>query len=445
MLPNELCLFNTESNLFMTYTPKSLIRIALIVVGLIVIIGFWHRWLSSESWQEGEAMAEPIEEVPDLDEFGFETGTFQVESGVVASRQTLSHILARFDLGPASIDQLAREMTDVFNPRRIRAGQSYHGYLTPEDSAGIQYFIYEITPLEFLKVHFADSLIVSREKKEVTTLVQTATGQIQSSLWKVLTDNNLHPELAIRLSEVLAWEVDFYRIQRGDSFKVVYRENFVGDRSVGIEQIDAVFFVHQGRDIHGFRFEEDTVSGFFNQEGENLRKVFLKAPLEFVRITSRYSHSRMHPILNQRRPHYGTDYAAPTGTPILAVGDGVVTEAAYTSGNGNYVRIRHNSVYDTQYLHMSRFASGIRRGRTVSQGEVIGYVGATGLATGPHVCFRFWKNGQQVDHLREEFPSADPLPVEYHERFFVQRDSLLQVLRTLSFMDGPALQAGSLP
>jgi murein DD-endopeptidase MepM/ murein hydrolase activator NlpD len=373
------------------------------------------------------------EYVPELDEFGIPHHAYQVQSGVVAPRQTLSHILARFDLGPAEIDAIAAQMLDVFNPRRIRAGNSYHGYFKPEDSLSISYFVYEISQLEYVMVHFDDIVNVSREAKEVDTRIQTAVGIIRSSLWNVLRDNGLHPELAIRLSEVLAWEVDFYRIQDGDRFKVVYQEDFVGDRSVGIPAIDAVFFVHQGRDILGFRFEEDTLSGFYNPQGENLRKVFLKAPLEFVRITSRYSHSRLHPILNQRRPHYGTDYAAPHGTPILAVGDGVVTEARYSSGNGNYVRIRHNSVYETQYLHMSRFGNGIRPGARVTQGQVIGYVGSTGLATGPHVCFRFWKNGQQVDHLREEFPSADPLPVDYHGQFAVIRDSLMHILNGLEF------------
>lgn len=402
----------------------------LVVSGILLLAGIvlFFSPVSHEPEPEPDPMADAATLLPELDEFGFKLNTYHIRSGVVASGQTLSHILSRFELGPPTVEAIAGKMLDVFNPRRIRAGQSYHGYFEPEDSLSLRYFIYEISPLEFLVVDFSDSLDVFREEKEVDTRVRTASGVIRSSLWNVLRDHGLHPELAIRLSEVLAWEVDFYRIQEGDRFKVVYREDYVGDRSVGVPLVDAVFFVHHGRDILGFRFEEDTLSGFFNPEGENLRKVFLKAPLEFGRITSRYSHSRLHPILNQRRPHYGTDYAAPHGTPILAVGDGVVTEARYNSGNGNYVRIRHNSVYETQYLHMSRFGAGIRPGTRVTQGQVIGYVGSTGLATGPHVCFRFWKNGRQVDHLREEFPSADPLPLEYHGQFTVIRDSLMTVL-----------------
>jgi murein DD-endopeptidase MepM/ murein hydrolase activator NlpD len=347
----------------------------------------------------------------------------------------LGHILGQMDFSAQFIDRIVREMTDHFDPRRVRAGNSYHVYRTNDTLKDIQYFIYDISPLDFLKIDLTDSLIISRGEKEVTTIGKTASGVINSSLWVTMTQNDLNPELAIKLSEILAWEVDFYRIQRGDRFKVVYEEEYVGDLSVGIGRIDALYFMHHEREIYGFKFEKDTVSGYFAPDGQNLRKVFLAAPIRFGRITSGYSASRLHPVLGVRRPHYGTDYAAPTGTPIYAVGDGVVTEARFTSANGNYVRIRHNSVYDTQYLHMSRFASGMRPGKRVQQGDVIGYVGMTGLATGPHVCFRFWKNGQQVDHRREEFPSADPLHEDFHEEFFVIRDQWIKVLEDIAFED----------
>ncbi len=414
--------------------PRLIYILAAISLAVIVVFSILYYQRSKSHFNEEELVVEEPELV--LDEFGFEEGQYLVRSETVRSGQTLSHILAAFNLSPISIHAIVDRMQEVFNPRRIRAGQSYHGYYSPGVPDSLRYFVYEISMLEYIKIGFGDSLIVERCEKEVTTLKRTASGIISSSLWNTLTANNLSPELAIRLSEVLAWEVDFYRIQKGDRFKVVYEESFVGDKSAGIPRIDAVYFVHQGREILGFHFEADTISGFFNPQGENLRKVFLKAPLEFGgRISSRFSHSRMHPILNHRRPHYGTDYAAPHGTPILAVGDGVVTEAAYNSGNGNYVRIRHNSVYDTQYLHMSRFGAGIRPGTRVTQGQVIGYVGATGLATGPHVCFRFWKNGQQVDHLREEFPSADPLHPDYHEMFFEVRDHFTKELEAIQFTE----------
>lgn len=408
-----------------------------ILVSAILLISLIRHAVTGASDEVVADMPEGgYEEVNSLalvDEFGMAEGQYMIRSGVVGSRQTLSHILSGFDLTAIEIEQVADLMQGVFSPRLIRSGQSFFGYYHVNEPAELQYFIYEISSLEFLKIDFTDSWKVMRLEKEVTSVKRAASGFINSSLWNAMSAGGLNPELAIRMSEILAWEVDFYRIQAGDRFKVVYHEDFVGNKSVGVSGIDAIYFMNHGREIYGFRFEQDTIDGFFNGDGENLRKVFLKAPIEFYRISSRYSHSRLHPVLNQRRPHLGTDYAAPHGTPILAVGDGVVTQAAYHGGNGNYVRIRHNSIYETQYLHMSRFASGIRPGARVTQGQVIGYVGSTGLATGPHVCFRFWKHGRQVDHLREEFPSADPLPDAYYEDFSDQRDRLMKILDYLSF------------
>jgi murein DD-endopeptidase MepM/ murein hydrolase activator NlpD len=405
--------------------------VAIILVGVTIL--FSSKIKNSQSIADTEEIEEEVETPVLYDVYGIEYENFIVEAGVVKNRQTLSHILGQFELGGAMIDRTVTEMKKFFDPRRIRAGNSFHVYNSPDSLDGIKYFVYDISPLEYLMVDFTDSLSISRGEKEVTHVSKTASGIINSSLWVTMTQNELNPELAIKMSEILAWEIDFYRIHGGDRFKIVYEENYVGDESVGIGRVDAIYFKHQGREVYGFKFEKDTVEGYFNQEGDNLRKVFLKAPIKFGRISSGFSSNRLHPVLGVRRPHYGTDYAAPTGTPIYAVGDGVVTEARFTSANGNYVRIRHNSVYDTQYLHMSGFAQGIRSGKRVKQGDVIGYVGMTGLATGPHVCFRFWKNGQQVNHLREEFPSADPLHEDFHEEFHVLRDQWIEVLERIEF------------
>lgn len=410
--------------------PKYLLLLAAFFSGIIILIFviFPNPILVRLQQEEPEVVAIV------LDGFGLEKDRYLVKSDVVRRDQTLSQILEGLMLAPETVNAAIEGMKAHIDPRRIRSGQSFHTYLSADSTKTPQHFIYEISIIDFIKVSLGDSVTVEKRQKEVTTLPQTASGVIYESLWNTFTENNLSIELAIRLSEILAWEVDFHRIQQGDRFKVVYQESFVDDVSVDIPRVEAVYFMHHGREIFGFFFESDTVRGFFDKEGENLRKIFLKAPLEFGRITSRFSHSRLHPVLRHRRPHHGTDYAAPYGTPILAVGDGVVTRAAFNSGNGNYVRIRHNSVYETQYLHMSRFASGIRPGTRVIQGQVIGFVGSTGLATGPHVCFRFFKNGSPVNHLNMEFPSADPLPVEYHEQFFVIRDRLLSELRQVGTM-----------
>jgi murein DD-endopeptidase MepM/ murein hydrolase activator NlpD len=411
--------------------------IILIISGLLLAAGLSFFLLRESSSEAIPLLAEEPEPEPVIlyDAYGVAYENFMVDTGIVRNRQTLGHILSNFEIDNRMIDQVVRQMRDFFDPRRIRVGNTYKAYRSNDSVAQLHYFVYNISPMDYLLIEFGDSLQISMGEKEVTTVPLTASGIIHSSLWATMAQNRLNPELAIRMSEILAWEVDFYRIHRGDKFKVVYEERFIDGESIGIGRIDALYFLHQGREIYGFKFEKDTVSGYFGPEGENLRKVFLAAPIKFGRISSGYSSSRMHPVLGTRRPHYGTDYAAPTGTPINAVGDGVVTEARFTANNGNYVRIRHNSVYDTQYLHMSRFATGIRPGKRVQQGDVIGYVGMTGLATGPHVCFRFWKNGRQVDHRREEFPSADPLHEDYFEDYYLIRDQLMQQLELISFQD----------
>ncbi len=411
-------------------------------LAMVLVVMYYPKGPGGDGEEEQPYVAEaeqpPVPVV--LDEFGLPAEGFRVERAVVGPRQTLSHILGGLGFSAREIDHIAREMQDVFNPRRIRRGQSYHAYYPVPSGDSPGHFVYEISDLDFLKLSFGDSLLVSRQQREVRLESRSASGVIRSSLWNALMESDLHPELALHMARVLAWSVDFHRLEAGDRFKVLFSERYVGERRIGVEAVNAVYFINRGREVEGFRFESDTLRGYYDGQGNNLRKVFLRAPIEFgARISSRYSHSRRHPIHGDRRPHLGTDYAAPHGTPILAVGDGRVTRASYTRGNGNYVRIRHNAVYETQYLHMSRFAEGIRPGARVSQGDVIGYVGSTGLATGPHVCFRFWKNGQQVDHLRLDFPSGDPLPDEYMEEFLRQSNEMRSALDVVPWPDDPRL------
>ncbi|MFO8068324.1 MAG: peptidoglycan DD-metalloendopeptidase family protein [Bacteroidales bacterium] len=411
---------------------------SLIVITTAILLIFF---LSENKTFQSEEIVEYDHVFPEYDIYGIEKDNYFTIEGRVQRNQTFSQILSQYDIDYSVINDVIKKTGAWFDLRRVRANNNYIAYLECDTINIPRYFIYDISKLEYIKVCFYDSVEVVREIKEVKSIPKEASGVINSSLWLTLTENELHPELAIKMSEILAWSVDFHRLFAGDKFKVIYEEQFVGDESIGVGSIDAIYFQHHGSDVYGFSFESDTIKGFFDPEGENLRKVFLKSPLKFGRITSRYSHSRFHPIHKVRRPHYGTDYAAPQGTPILAVGDGVVTEARYKGGNGNYVKIRHNSVYETQYLHMSRFAKGAKPGKRVEQGDVIGYVGMTGYATGPHVCFRFWKNGKQVDHLREEFPSADPLPEEYFNEFSVLRDSLMKKLNKISFEDPMIVQS----
>jgi len=402
----------------------------LIGAGLLI---HWHFFGTKDITEKIDT-----EKIIPLDAYGIQYQNYIVESGEVRSGQTLSVLLNEFAMAEGITRRVIDTMGDLFDVRQFRAGNSFHAYKNRDSLNTLRYFVYDISRIEYIKVDITDSIIVTRNQKEVTTVSKTASGILNSSLWETIERNNLNPELAIEMSEILAWEIDFYRLHSGDRFRVVYDEQYVGNEGIGIGDVFAIYFQHQGREIYGFRFVKDTIDGYFNKEGDNLRKKFLRSPISFGRISSRFSHSRLHPVLGVRRPHHGTDYAAPVGTPIYALGDGVVTRANFNSGNGNYVRIRHNSVYETQYLHMSRFAKGIRPGVRVKQGDVIGYVGMTGLATGPHVCLRFTRNGHPINHLKEEFPSASPLPEVFHDEFFIIRDKYLKVLENIEFKETSA-------
>lgn len=251
---------------------------------------------------------------------------------------------------------------------------------------------------------------------------------------------NASPELAIKLSQIFAWQIDFYHLQPGDNFKVIYEELLVDSALYGIGKIKGAYFSQNGKEFYAIPFVQDSVHQYFDEDGNSLRKAFLKAPLEFGRISSRYSRSRLHPVLKVRRPHLGVDYAAPVGTPVRSTGDGIVVGAGYSKGNGRFVKIRHNSVYTTMYLHLSRFAKGINKGTNVRQGEVIGYVGSTGLSTGPHLDYRFYVNGKPVDPLRVEVPPSHPVNEELRSEFDVQKNIVIKQLNKseLQFIEKPA-------
>lgn len=244
-----------------------------------------------------------------------------------------------------------------------------------------------------------------------------------------MVDNGLSYELTAKMEDALQWSVSFHHAQKDDEFKLVFDQNYIDGEQVGVGEVYAAYYKNASNEYYAIWYGKEKYAGYYDLEGRPMKKGFLKAPVKFSRISSRYNLNRFHPVLKRTRPHLGTDYAAPYGTPIYAVGNGVVVEASYTSGNGNFVKIKHDDRYQTQYLHMQKFASGIHRGVQVKQGQVIGYVGSTGLATGPHVCFRFWKDGKQVNHLNLQFPPPDPLPADELPAFFEVRDQYLAELQ----------------
>ncbi|MCB9233683.1 MAG: peptidoglycan DD-metalloendopeptidase family protein [Bacteroidia bacterium] len=365
-------------------------------------------------------------------EYGINLEPFHLCVGEIKPNQNLSEILSEFGVPYSTIHELAEASREVFDVRKLRPGKPYC-ILQAQDSSHVRYFIYEHDPINYVVFEMGDSLRVSMGQKEVETREKIASGTIQSSLSQTMADENLPFELAIRLSEVYAWAIDFYRLQKGDRFRVVYEEKFIEGQSVGLGEVRAAQFNHYEKDNFAFLYSQDSSRDYYDENGMSLRKAFLKAPLKYSRISSGFTHKRFHPIYKRYTTHLGIDYAAPIGTPILAVGDGVITDARYGGNNGNFVKIRHNGTYSTQYLHMSKIANGIRPGVRVQQGQVIGYVGSTGLSTGPHLCYRFWKNGQQVNPFKEEIPPAEPIRAELKADFDLYKAQYLEKLSTLNF------------
>lgn len=328
----------------------------------------------------------------------------------VSRNDRLADILVRYGLSPAGIHRLVLQSRGTFDMKSIRPGHDYRLYLD-QDSV-IHYLAYHIDPVDYVVFKTQDSLTVYTGTRSITSRPCIASGTIRSSLSGALSAEHLDPSLAGQLAEIFAWQVDFYHLQKGDHFRFIYDEQYVEGKPVGAGPILAVLFSHRGETFYAYRYDQNGKHGYFDESGNSLRKAFLKAPLKYTRISSRFSLHRYHPILHRNMPHLGVDFAAPTGTPIHSTGDGVIEVAGYSKYNGNWVKIRHNSIYETGYLHMSHIAKGIHPGVHVKQGQLIGYVGSTGLATGPHVCYRFWKNGVQVNALKVRIPPSHPIKSE---------------------------------
>jgi murein DD-endopeptidase MepM/ murein hydrolase activator NlpD len=306
---------------------------------------------------------------------------------------------------------------ETLNVRDIKAGNSYTLFIRNDTLQRVDYFIYKDNPVTSYIFDFTDSLHIRRFENEIRSVIRYSSGTIESSLWNSMIDSKLNPVLAVELSEIYAWTIDFFGLQKGDRYKIIYEEEYIDSVSVGVRKIYAAWFEHSGNQFYAIPLLQDGVESYYDLEGNSLRKAFLKAPLRFSRISSRFSNSRMHPVLRIRRPHHGVDYAAPIGTPVHAIGDGRVSRASYDKANGRIVKITHNSVYSTAYLHLSRFGTGIKPGKYVKQGDIIGYVGSSGLSTGPHLDFRFYKNGYAIDPLKVEAPPVEPVSDENREKF----------------------------
>jgi murein DD-endopeptidase MepM/ murein hydrolase activator NlpD len=361
--------------------------------------------------------------------FNLPMDSFNIVPGQIRSGQNLSDILLTKGIPMTKIDEISKKSILTFDLRKMKVNNPYYFFMNKKETSKVEYFIYEINPVDYVVYDLSDSLRIYKEKKPIVTQIKTASGVITSSLWNTMKAQALDPMLAMDLSEIYAWSIDFFGIQKGDKFRVIYEENFVFGKSIGIGRIFASQFVHANEDFYAFRFTQNNEESYFDNKGKSLKKAFLKAPLKFNRISSVFSASRFHPVLKIYRPHFGVDYAAPTGTPVVSISDGTVIAKGYQpAGGGNFLKIKHNSVYTTSYMHLSKFGEGIATGVRVHQGQLIGYVGATGLASGPHLDFRVFLNGDPVDPLKVKSPPTEPIMEKNIKSYTIHCDSMMTKL-----------------
>ena len=387
-----------------------------------LVLGIIIFWPSNRGNKEAILEASAVEEVIDTTEqqqihykYGIPDENFIIEEGTVGKNENLSLILSKYKVSPAKIHEISQRCKDIFDVRSIRRGQNYTLFLAQDSLHTPEFFIYEKNALEYVVIDFKETADVYVGKKDITTKEKMANIIINSNLWNAMVDAQTDPMLAVTLSDIYAWSIDFYGIAKGDSVRVLYEQSYVEDKPLQDFNVKAAIFTNSGKDFYAIPFEQNEKLAYFDEDGNSLQKTFLKAPLKYSRISSGFSNNRFHPVLKRYRAHHGVDYAAPTGTEVHTIGDGVVVKKAYqANGGGNYVTIKHNSVYTTTYMHLSKFAKGIQPGKRVKQGDVIGYVGSTGLATGPHLDFRVYKNGTPINPAKNEFASQrTDLPGKY--------------------------------
>jgi murein DD-endopeptidase MepM/ murein hydrolase activator NlpD len=421
---------------------KKILLGAMMVI-LIAICFFWIDTQTSLFSRAGEYEVEAdsshhVEHEVIKPEFlhGMVVNNLRIVEDQVKRNQRFTDLLNGYHV-PASVMQALNLLPkSTYDFRKIAVNKKYTLLVEHDSLQTLKALVYEPNPIDYVVFHFEDSLMVELCQRKVDTLQRSISGRIESTLSHTIEALNVSNDLTNKFVDIFAWVVDFQRLQKGDQFKLIYEENLVDEKPIGIGRILGVYFEHSGSGFYAFPFDQGDGLDYFDDQGNSLRKALLKYPIEFTRISSRYSKNRFHPVVKVFRPHLGTDFAAPTGTPIRSVGDGIIEEAQYKTNNGNYVKVRHNGTYTTGYLHMSKIAAGIKPGTRVRQGQTIGFVGSTGLATGPHLCYRFWKNGVQVDALRVELPPSQPVKAEYFSTFQSIKEDLIKRLEQIPF---PAL------
>ena len=361
-------------------------------------------------------------------EYGLDVTDLDEVQGKVVNGQIITSLLRNLGADKKAITQAAFIPDSVFDVRRMKAGQRYSAYYTQDSVPQLVYLVYQHSQTDFIVFHFEDSLHVEQYTKPTTVKTRQGEFVVETSLWNAIIDADMNMTLALQLSDIYAWTVDFFGLQKGDRFRVYYDELFVDTVSIGISKIHAACYTRGEKDIYSVFYENDDVSGYWDLEGNNVKKAFLKAPLSFSRVSSKFTYARKHPVYKTVRPHTGVDYAAPMGTPVMAIGDGVVTFKGYKGGGGHTVKIKHNSTYTSAYLHLSKYGKGIAEGVRVTQGQVIGYVGSSGTSTGPHLDFRIWKNGTPIDPLKMDSPPTEPIPTNARAEFDSVKTVMVKIL-----------------
>ena len=408
----------------------------------LVLITLSLSACKSDKANEEEIQIAAIEQIKEQKEFGFNLNDYVVKRDTIKQGDSFGEILERNRIGYPKIFQIAEKTKDSFDIRKLQTGKPYTLLCSKDSLQEPKCFIYQPNKEEYVVINFQDSIHAYTDRKPITYVEKTASGIIPqgSGISLVLEEKGLSQQLAFKMAdEIYAWTIDFNRLQPGDRFKVIYTDKYIDDSVyVGVDNIKAAYFEHNKEPIYAFQFETDSINGiidYFNDEAKNLRRAFLKSPLKFGRLSSRYN-------LKRRIAHYGyrvkahrvTDFAAPNGTPIMATANGTVTKSSYTRGNGKYVKIRHNATYETQYLHMSK--RKVKVGDFVKQGDIIGLVGNTGSSAGNHVCYRFWKNGIQVDPFKQKLPEAKPISETLKTKFLDYKVAIKLQLDAISFVDG---------
>lgn len=369
--------------------------------------------------------------------FGICVDSLDIVKYKIESGDSPVKIFENLGFSRAEADSIARSSFEHLDPKKLKIGLEYLVFQTKDSIPQINAIAFQKSSVDYVVIPLGTHLPCYSFTKKIRTETHYIEGVINSSLWDCIRDQGVSPYLSLVFSDLFAWQIDFFAIKEGDSFKAIYEESFVDDSiSVDIGNIQVAVFNHEEKDYYAIPFEQDSVIEYFDEKGNSLRKAFLKAPLDFFRITSRFSNARYHPVLKRTRAHHGVDYAAPIGTPVKSIGDGTVIAKSYQPrGGGYYLKVKHNATYTTSYMHLSRFAEGINVGKHVKQGEVIAYVGSTGLSTGPHLDFRVYKNGQAINPLTLEAPPSNPIKPELIDSFMQIKDKLLIKLNNYNKQD----------